>query len=414
VIRSAALAFVMLLAAVTASGCGNGEQADPPPEPAAEAGMPLQGEFGGTGPGSLLSANTLPTIDRRLKQMTSVAARITYLSTSGVDGSQQPISGTVFAPKGVPPEGGWPIIAFGHATSGIRPECAPSLDPMLLGTSTIVLGLVKAGYVVTATDYQGIGLRDTYHPYLDSTTEGFNIIDSVRAARKLVPATSNRWAGFGGSQGGQAVWAANELVQSYGADLVLVGTASYAAPLEFNGFADAAAAGALTPEQRPVLLAILASLANQSPALRLDDYRRGVAAEKWDLLLRCKEPDTAEREQAVDQIAPEDLRPTTPEAVELLRGLLFKMTLPRVPAAAPALVIYGLQDAVIPPAWNEFALDRACAMGDVVQIEIQPDRGHETVDASTAFPWLNERFRGDPPRNDCPAFVTRGQPTVTG
>jgi pimeloyl-ACP methyl ester carboxylesterase len=414
VIRSAALAFVMLLAVVTASGCGNGEQADPPPEPAAEAGMPLQGEFGGTGPGSLLSANTLPTIDRRLKQMTSVAARITYLSTSGVDGSQQPISGTVFAPKGVPPEGGWPIIAFGHATSGIRPECAPSLDPMLLGTSTIVLGLVKAGYVVTATDYQGIGLRDTYHPYLDSTTEGFNIIDSVRAARKLVPATSNRWAGFGGSQGGQAVWAANELVQSYGADLVLVGTASYAAPLEFNGFADAAAAGALTPEQRPVLLAILASLANQSPALRLDDYRRGVAAEKWDLLLGCKEPDTAEREQAVDQIAPEDLRPTTPEAVELLRGLLFKMTLPRVPAAAPALVIYGLQDAVIPPAWNEFALDRACAMGDVVQIEIQPDRGHETVDASTAFPWLNERFRGDPPRNDCPAFVTRGQPTVTG
>jgi pimeloyl-ACP methyl ester carboxylesterase len=414
VIRSAALACVMLLAALTASGCGAGEQAELP-EPGAQDGMPLQGDFGGTAPGSLLSATTLPTIDRRVKQETSVAALITYLSTSGVDGSQQPISGTVFAPKGVPPEGGWPIIALGHAASGIRPECAPSLDPMLLNESTIVLGLVEAGYVVTMTDYQGLGLNDTYHPYLDSTTEGYNVIDSVRAARKLIPGTSNRWAGFGGSQGGQAVWAANELVQSYGADLVLVGTASYSAPLEFNGLADAAAAGALTPEQRPLLLAILASLKNQSPAFNLDDYRRGVAAEKWDLLLSCEESDNPEREQAVAQITADDLRPSTPEAVESLRGLLFKMTLPRVPAAAPALVIYGLQDALIPPAWNEFALDRACAMGDVVQIEIQPDRGHETVDASTAFPWLNDRFRGDPPRNDCPAFVTRGlQTEVTG
>jgi pimeloyl-ACP methyl ester carboxylesterase len=414
VIRSAALACVMLLAALTASGCGAGEQAELP-EPGAQDGMPLQGDFGGTAPGSLLSATTLPTIDRRVKQETSVAALITYLSTSGVDGSQQPISGTVFAPKGVPPEGGWPIIALGHAASGIRPECAPSLDPMLLNESTIVLGLVEAGYVVTMTDYQGLGLNDTYHPYLDSTTEGYNVIDSVRAARKLIPGTSNRWAGFGGSQGGQAVWAANELVQSYGADLVLVGTASYSAPLEFNGLADAAAAGALTPEQRPLLLAILASLKNQSPAFNLDDYRRGVAAEKWDLVLSCEESDNPEREQAVAQITADDLRPSTPEAVESLRGLLFKMTLPRVPAAAPALVIYGLQDALIPPAWNEFALDRACAMGDVVQIEIQPDRGHETVDASTAFPWLNDRFRGDPPRNDCPAFVTRGlQTEVTG
>jgi pimeloyl-ACP methyl ester carboxylesterase len=412
VIRSAALACVMLLAALTASGCGAGERAELP-EPAAQDGMPLQGDLGGTAPGSLLSAKTLPTIDRRVKQETSVAARITYLSTSGVDGSQQSVSGTVFAPKGVPPEGGWPIIALGHATSGIRPECAPSLDPMLLDESTIVLGLVEAGYVVTMTDYQGLGLGDTYHPYLDSTTEGYNVIDSVRAARKLIPGTSNRWAGFGGSQGGQAVWAANELVQSYGADLVLVGTASYSAPLEFNGLADAAATGTLTPEQRPLLLAILASLMNQSPAFNLDDYRRGVAAQQWDLVLSCE--DNPERDQAVDQITADDLRPSTPEAVESLRGLLFKMTLPRVPAAAPVLVIYGLQDAVIPPAWNEFALDRACAMGDVVQIEVQPDRGHETVDASTAFPWLNERFRGDPPRNDCPAFVTRGQPTeVTG
>lgn len=413
-IRSCALAFAMLLAIVTASGCSVGEQTDSP-APAADGGMPLQVVVGGSGPGSLLSANTLSTIDRRLNQVTSVAARITYVSTSGVDGSHKPVSGAVFAPKGVPPEGGWPIIAFGHATSGVRPECAPSLDPMLLGDSTIVTGLVKAGYVVTVTDYQGLGLNDTYHPYLDATTEGYNIIDSVRAARKLIPDTSSRWAGFGGSQGGQAVWTANELDETYGAELELVGTASFSPPLDITGFADAAATGQLTPEQVPVLLAILASLENQSPDFNLDDYRRGVALDRWDVLLACKGPDTAERDEFMDQITADDLRPSTPQAVELLRGHLRKSALPRAPAAAPALVIYGGQDALTPSAWTELALDRACVLGDVIQIEVQTDRGHANVDASTAFPWINERFRGDPPRNDCSSLTSRGQQAeVTG
>ena len=91
-------------------------------------------------------------------------------------------------------------------------------------------------YAVVASDYQGLGKDGTYHPYLDATTEGQNLIDSVRAARKLVPDASTRWAAFGGSQGGQAAWAANELAGGYAPELQLVGTASYSAPLAIDGF----------------------------------------------------------------------------------------------------------------------------------------------------------------------------------
>src|SRR6266404_5878509 len=66
--------------------------------------------------------------------------------------------GTVFVPMGKPPEGGWPIVAYAHATTGIEPECAPSLSPTLLQSATIVMMLVKAGFVVTMPDYQGLGL----------------------------------------------------------------------------------------------------------------------------------------------------------------------------------------------------------------------------------------------------------------
>ena len=53
------------------------------------------------------------------------------------------------------------------------------------------------------------------HPYLDSRTAGLNIIDSVRALRAAFSDVSARWVALGGSQGGGAVWSADEQVASY-------------------------------------------------------------------------------------------------------------------------------------------------------------------------------------------------------
>ncbi|HEV7419370.1 MAG TPA: lipase family protein [Mycobacterium sp.] len=410
--RGCALLASLLSVALIVTGCSQRAPAEATQPPAA-SGMSLPGEFGGQDPGSLISANSLPTVDRRLSGVSSVAARISYISTSGIDGSQQEVSGTVFAPNGAPPEGGWPIIAYGHPTTGTRSECAPSLDPMLDGLSTTVTGLVKAGFVVAVSDYQGLGLDRTYHPYLDATTEGYNLIDSVRAARKLIPEASNRWAAFGGSQGGQAAWAANELAAAYAADLDLVGSASYSAPLAIDGFADAAVDGTLTPEQRPAMLQILTSLAEESPDFKLDDYLRGVARDKRDVLLACRGPEVAERDDLANNLSNDDFRPADQQAADFLRTRLQEMSLPHPPATAPILVVYGGQDQLVPPTWTNRALDEACRKGDIIQIELQLDRGHADVDGGSAFPWINGRFAGDPPRNDCPEFIGPVESPVT-
>jgi pimeloyl-ACP methyl ester carboxylesterase len=409
--RGCALLACLLSAALIATGCTRHAPAETT-EPRAASGMSLPGEFGGQEPGSLISANSMPTVDLRLSVVSSVAARITYLSTSGIDGSRQEVSGTVFAPKGDPPEGGWPVIAYGHPTTGTRSECAPSLDPMLLGLSTTVTGLVKAGFVVAISDYQGLGLDHTYHPYLDATTEGYNLIDSVRAARKLIPDTSDRWAAFGGSQGGQAAWAANELAAEYGGGLTLVGSASYSAPLAIDGFVDAAVDGTLTSEQRLALLQILTSLAQESADFNLDDYRRGVASAKQDVLLSCKGPEVTERDDLANQVSADDMRPADQQAADFLRTRLQEMSLPHLTATAPMLVVYGGQDQIVPPTWTDRALDTACRKGDVIQIELQVDKGHADVDGGSAFPWVNDRFAGVPPRNDCPAFIGPPEPPV--
>lgn len=402
--RGSVAVVCVVLVALLGSGCGRTGPTEGA-ESTSPSGVPLPGQFGGADPGSLLTANSLSTVDRRLSAASSVAARISYVSTSGIDGSRQEVTGTVFAPEGTPPEGGWPIVAYGHPTTGIKPECAPSRDPMLLGLSTTVTALVKAGYVVAVPDYQGLGLDRTYHPYLDATTEGYNLIDAVRATRKLLPTASDRWAALGGSQGGQAAWAANELAGEYGSGLNLVGTASYSAPLAIDGFADAAVDGTLTSEQRLALLQILAALAEESADFHLDDYRRGVAAEQWQALTACQGPDFARQGEIANELTADDVRPSSPQAADMLRDRLQKMSVPRLPATAPILIVYGGQDQLVPPTWTNRALDQACRKGDIIQIELQIDRGHADVDGSSAFPWINQRFAGDTPRNDCPEFI---------
>ena len=177
---------------------------------------------------------------------------VVYRSVSGIDGTQRDVSGKIFVPPGTPPSGGWPVIAYGHGTTGITNDCGPSGYPDLLGSDLVVASLLKLGFVVSLTDYEGLG-HSGLHPFLEPRTAAFNMIDSVRAARELVPDVSTRWLAVGVSQGGQASWAANELAGEYGDGLQLFGSASQTPYADLQhpgacgiGLADQASAGAVT------------------------------------------------------------------------------------------------------------------------------------------------------------------------
>ncbi len=65
------------------------------------------------------------------------------------------------------------------------------------------------------------------------------------------------------------------------------------------------------------------------------------------------------------------------------------------------LVMYGGQDPSIPPAWTERALERACKMGDVIQIVRLPDETPGPVDLAAAIDWMGQRVNSVPAQNDC-------------
>ena len=327
-----------LAVACVVTGCSSPKSPDKPAQSTADNhDIRLPADYSGEGPGTLRDAIKLPVVDRRIMRVAEMAARITYVSTSAVDGSLQNVTGTVFEPTGHAPEGGWPVIVFGHGSVGVGPDCAPSLSPTLNGGADSIRAMMSLGYVLVMPDYQGLGSKSSFHPYLDATTEGYNLIDAARAVHKLLPNISDKWVALGVSQGAQASWAANELNAKYSSpDINLVGSVSVSPATDISGLADLAMAGQLTPPQNVAMVLILTALKKRHPDLNLDDYRRGSAQKNWAILGGCAYDSPDKRLEIAKALSPDDLRPANQPAVDLLRTYLMQLSgLPRSPASAP-------------------------------------------------------------------------------
>ena len=363
-----------------------------PPQPVAGA------DLSGSGPGSLVSAMTFPGVKGLARGVR--AARVVYRSTNGDSNEPTEVSGSVFLPPGNPPDGGWPVVSFGHGTTGLDEPCAPSLSDTLLGMVTFVDAFTKKGFAVAFADYQGLGAPGV-HPYTDARTAGLNMIDAVRALRNTYPEVSAKWAAFGGSQGGGAAWAAAEQAGPYASDLNLVGAVALAPAADVSGLVTKAGAGTMNRDQRPAMAVIVESLARLHPDLNRDDYRHGAAAKYWDTLVACSGPLVHDRTHAADEVQPGDLAPATPEAADRLRQLLQHWALPQLPLSAPLSVAYGDQDEFIDVQWTTDALARQCQLGGSVHWDLQPGKGHANLAISDQVKWLADRFQGKEAVSDC-------------
>lgn len=179
------------------------------------------GEIGA--PGKMLRQEPLPA-GQALPTAAS-SRRILYSGTSGV-GAAKPIivSGTLYLPKGKPPKGGWPIVAWAHGTTGVADVCAPSWQGWTPRDTAYLEAWMKQGFAVVATDYEGLGTPGM-HPYLLWRSEGQSILDSIRAALAAEPKKlANRVLVVGQSQGSGAAIGATTLAPTYAPDVHLLGT----------------------------------------------------------------------------------------------------------------------------------------------------------------------------------------------
>ena len=231
-----------------ASGCGGSVNSDAQPPSGAvpvsnaavgDGGVPSfyvwSGPVPGT-PGQLLRQQSLDANLALDNSDPSQNVRMLYTSTDGVDGKTPvAVSGAAYFPKGPPPAGGWPIVAWTHGTVGVADVCAQSYtqrsdrDKAYLGT------LLAQGYAVVATDYQGLGTPGP-HPYVLTRAEAYSTLDNLRAALAMFPGVlANKVISVGQSQGSGGTIATLQYAPTYAPDVHILGGVATGVAFGFSG-----------------------------------------------------------------------------------------------------------------------------------------------------------------------------------
>jgi pimeloyl-ACP methyl ester carboxylesterase len=328
--------------------------------------------------------------------------RVLYRSV-GLKGEPIAVSGMIFVPPGKMPDDGWPIVAWAHPTSGLVPKCAPSLANF--GTDQVqgLQALLQQGYVVTATDYPGLGTPGP-HPYLVGESEGRAVLDSIRAARALIDGKSPYAALWGHSQGGQAVLFAGQIAVSYAPDIKLLGVAAAAPATELGTLMDDDIA---TAGGKNLLAMTLYSWA-QVYGAPIEQVVAPAAMKTIDGLANvCSESiiDVPQRYFDGQALSKSFLSVDNITSLEPWKALMTENTVGTLPARLPVMLVQGSTDDTVLPKVTANYMDKLCQAGSHVTMQTIAGVGHLSVakDGAPGFvDWLANLRAGKPVANNCP------------
>jgi acetyl esterase/lipase len=347
-------------------------------------------------PGSIIRAEQLPYAPPG-----ATAYRILYRS-KGLAGEAIAVSGVVIAP---PASAGQfkGIVAWAHPTTGVATHCAPSLRLGVFDTIPGIREMLARGYVVTATDYPGLGTAGT-HPYLVGVSEGRAVLDSVRAARAVLgPGLDPRFAVWGHSQGGHAALHAGILARSYAPELKLVGIAAAAPATKLATLLDD---DINTVNGRILTAMTLWSWAQvfQAPLERVVEPAAIPAVNRLAQLCVESIADVLALRLAEWTLQRKFLKVDNLAQIEPWRSLLQGNTPGRTPAGIPVFLAQGTADTVVIPAVTQAYMSSLCRAGRRVKLVTLPGVIHAFAayrSAAAAVQWMTARFAGSPAPNDC-------------
>lgn len=379
-------AFLASIALVGVTGTSTGQENRPPVGPAAGAWITNP-------PGSIAHAEPLD-----LPIPGAKAWRVLYRS-NGAKGEQIDVSGVIVAPDRPAPAGGWPTVAWAHPTTGIATKCAPSQGHHFEKTVPDLAELVQRGYVVAATDYEGLG-TDGVHPYLVGSSAAHTVLDSVRAARSLAGAGSE-FVVWGHSQGGHAALWTGELADSYAPDLTLLGVAAAAPATELADlFEDdldtqggkAFSALALLSWSKVYDLDI-STVVEPKAMAGVNLIGAGCMTDGLGLLV----------DGLGLKLLPPKFLVADPTQVSPWREIIARNTPSSVGEGVPVLIAQGTNDTIVAPAVTRDFVRRLCDQGTSAQlIEMKTDHlGIATLSADRIADWIGARFAQAEPQRGC-------------
>ena len=323
-------------------------------------------------PGRMLRTEPLPAelqITGATEQM-----RILYSSTSGIGSEPTIVSGMLFIPEGEPPESGWPLLAWAHGTTGVADVCAPSWTGPSAAMARYLNGWLDAGFVVVATDYEGLGTPGR-HPYLVKRAEAYSVLDSIRAALNARDDIAEDVVIAGQSQGGGAAFASAGLAPEYAPELAIQGTIATGPPYLT---ADMPTASAVAPEQVDPGLAYVfyAALVARglNPELQashlfsqqaLPVFERAATTCLGDLMRMVREA----------ELSP--INALQPDAITKMAAILLPhYVYPTLTLDQPVFVATGTDDRDVDPRGQLMLVRDACAAGTLVEAHLYAGEDH--------------------------------------
>ncbi|WP_336632024.1 MULTISPECIES: lipase family protein [unclassified Microbacterium] len=140
--------------------------------------------------------------------------RTVSFSAPAVDGSVHRQTGLLHVPHAPAPRTGYPLVAYGHMTTGGGPRSAPSAgNPAhpewrrMSQGDVLCDALLARGVAVVRPDYEGIG-GPGIHPYLVGSSLAASVTSIVRAREEFDAALGDDWVSAGHSEGAvAALWA---------------------------------------------------------------------------------------------------------------------------------------------------------------------------------------------------------------
>jgi pimeloyl-ACP methyl ester carboxylesterase len=341
---------------------------------------------------------------------------VLYRSTDP-KGRITPVSGTMSIPPGSPPAGGWPVITWTHGTTGLAPICAPSLDnvdgpehPYIVDIQTLLDGFVKKGYVIVATDYQGLGTAGP-HPFLVGIANGHNALDMIRAAREIEPLIGRRFAVMGHSQGGHADLFTAAEGPKYAPELQLLGNVAFAPGSSIAARLDAVMQSPKFELALPYVLYVLQSYATNYPDIDLKRILTPQAISHLpDLQVGCMTHALTTGYWAT-AIAKDQFLPKPDLAAFLKAAALNEPGALRI--SVPTLVQQGAADVTVRPQDTDAMTRQLCANGNDLDYRALPGADHNgsmVAGATYAHEWIDARFAGEKANSNCAALPSAGTP----
>ncbi|MDF2733321.1 MAG: secretory lipase [Desertimonas sp.] len=385
---------LMVLAMVGAVAIPTAARATAPTPPEVGSADPGPVEYAQDDPTFYEAPNPMPTGEHGdlvrwqvLESSFDRLYRIMYLSQN-VAGAPIVVTGLVSVPDDIAPFGGFPVLLYGHGTTGMADTCAPSVaidnDNAFGdydGEFNGVAGTANA-WVTVATDYEGLGGPGP-HPFIVGVSEGRGMLDAGRAAGQIPGVyLSDTTAITGFSQGGHAALWAAQLAAEWMPERTIIGTVVGAPASDPAALASWAAS---QPELSALSVGLVAGLATTYPeaqaALGQVLTPSGIElVEAWGTT-HCFD-------QQVD--VPGPFVAADPGTLEPFASLLTANTAGTTATSAPMLIFHGDADERIPVVHSDALLARLCATGQVVERRLLPGGFHVNSGINLdAIAWLD-------------------------